>query len=68
MENKLERRYSLVGQLLVDSYGLFTLTTGEVFYGTATGRAYARAGPSNAEARVMLKNEVRAATVKGYTS
>jgi hypothetical protein len=64
MGDELEKRYSLVGQLLIDAYMLFALTDGEVFYDIATGRAYACGARSNTEGRVMLKNEVREACEK----
>jgi hypothetical protein len=55
VENKLERRYSLVGQLLADVYVLFALTDGAVFYDIATGRAYARRGHSNTTLRAQMR-------------
>jgi hypothetical protein len=64
MRSKAQERYSLVGQLLVSDYGVFSLTEGEEFHNTETGIRYWRGGRSNAEVRVALEKKVREACGK----
>jgi hypothetical protein len=62
--SKVERRYSLVEQLLVCDYGVFSLTEGEEFHNTEAGTRFWRGGRSNAEVRPVLEKKVREACGK----